>query len=161
LLPEDFVLYLDENLHNCKPILEALVQRGVKHERHTQHFQPGTEDAEWLPFVGQRGWILLTKDKRIRFNQLEKAAIRRFHVRGFTFRRETSPEQRWPKYWLLLYPRWRKSAGSMSRHSSRVSQNQGRSVCDSSKVIPVEISSNPALLFWHLHICKTITGGAV
>jgi PIN like domain len=85
LLPEDFVLYLDENLHNCKPILEALGQRGVKHERHTQHFQPGTEDAEWLPFVGQRGWILLTKDKRIRFNQLEKAAIRRFHVREFYF----------------------------------------------------------------------------
>lgn len=84
-LPEDFVLYLDENLHNCKPILEALVQRGVKHERHTQHFQPGTEDAEWLPFVGQRGWILLTKDKHIRFNQLEKTAIRRYHVREFYF----------------------------------------------------------------------------
>jgi hypothetical protein len=84
-LPEDFVLYLDENLHNCKPILEALVQRGVKHERHTQYFQPGTEDAAWLPFVGEKGWILLTKDKRIRFNQLEKAAIRRYHVREFYF----------------------------------------------------------------------------
>jgi len=22
-LPEDFVLYLDENLHNCKPILDG------------------------------------------------------------------------------------------------------------------------------------------
>ena len=39
----------------------------------------------WLPFVGQQGWILLTKDKRIRFNQLEKTAIRRYHVREFYF----------------------------------------------------------------------------
>jgi hypothetical protein len=74
-LPEDFVLYLDENLHNCKPILDALTQQGVKHERHGQHFAPGTEDAVWLPFVGEKGWVLLTKDKRIRFNELEKAAV--------------------------------------------------------------------------------------
>jgi hypothetical protein len=39
----------------------------------------------WLPLVGQQGWILLTKDKRIRFNQLEKTAIRRYHVREFYF----------------------------------------------------------------------------
>src|SRR6266550_4910399 len=84
-LPEDFVLYLDENLHNCKPILEALVQRAVKHERHLEHFQPGTQDSVWLPFVGQQGWILLTKDKRIRFNQLEKTAVRRHRVREFYF----------------------------------------------------------------------------
>ena len=84
-LPEDFVLYLDENLHNCKPILDILVKHGVKHERHGQHFPAGTEDSVWLPFVGQRAWIVLTKDKRIRFNQLEKAAVRRYHVREFYF----------------------------------------------------------------------------
>ena len=84
-LPEDFVLYLDENLHNCKPILDALLQHGVKHERHGQHFLPGIEDSVWLPFVGQHGWILLTKDKRIRFNQLEKTAVRRHRVREFYF----------------------------------------------------------------------------
>ena len=84
-LPEDFVLYLDENLHNCKPILEALVQHGVKHERHGQHFAPGTEDSVWLPFVGEQGWILITKDKRIRFNELEKAAVLEHRVREFYF----------------------------------------------------------------------------
>jgi len=83
--PEDFVLYLDENLHNCKPILDVLVQQSIGHERHGDHFAPGTEDAVWLPFVGQNGWILLTKDKRIRFNQLEKLAVRRHRVREFYF----------------------------------------------------------------------------
>jgi hypothetical protein len=84
-LPEDFVLYLDENLQNCKPILDVLIQHSVKHVRHIEHFAAGTEDSDWLPFVGQYGWILLTKDKRIRFNQLEKTAVRRYHVRQFYF----------------------------------------------------------------------------
>jgi PIN like domain len=43
------------------------------------------EDAAWLPFVGERGWILLTKDKRIRFNELEKSAVQRYRVREFYF----------------------------------------------------------------------------
>jgi hypothetical protein len=57
----------------------------VKHQRHGQHFAAGTEDSVWLPFVGQQGWILVTKDKRIRFNQLEKTAVRRYRVREFYF----------------------------------------------------------------------------
>jgi hypothetical protein len=84
-LPEDFVLYLDENLHNCKPILDALVQYDVRYERHGQHFAAGTEDTEWLPFVGEKGWALLTKDKRIRYNELEKAAVRQHKIREFYF----------------------------------------------------------------------------
>jgi hypothetical protein len=84
-LPEDFVLYLDENLHNCRPILDALARHGVRHERHGSHFDPGTEDTVWLPFVGTQGWILLTKDKKIRFNELERSAIQRYRVREFYF----------------------------------------------------------------------------
>jgi hypothetical protein len=57
LLPKDFVLYLDENLHNGKPILDALTKHGVKHERYGQHFSPGAEDTTWLPLVGEKGWL--------------------------------------------------------------------------------------------------------
>jgi hypothetical protein len=57
----------------------------VKHERHGSHFAQGVEDTAWLPFVGERGWILLTKDKRIRFNELEKSAVQRYRVREFYF----------------------------------------------------------------------------
>jgi hypothetical protein len=35
--------------------------------------------------VGKNGWLLLTKDKRIRFNELEKSAVQRYHVREFYF----------------------------------------------------------------------------
>jgi PIN domain-containing protein len=57
----------------------------VRHERHGQHFAAGTEDTEWLPFVGEKGWVLLTKDKRIRYNELEKTAVMRHDVREFYF----------------------------------------------------------------------------
>jgi hypothetical protein len=46
-------------------------------------FLPGTEDTTWLPTVGKHGWLLLTKDKRIRFNELEKSAIQRYRAREF------------------------------------------------------------------------------
>jgi len=61
------------------------VLNDIRHERHRQHFAPGTEDSVWLPFVGQKGWILLTKDKRIRFNDLEKQAVIANRVREFYF----------------------------------------------------------------------------
>jgi hypothetical protein len=57
----------------------------VKHERHGSHFKPGTEDTVWLPFVGQKGWLLVTKDKKIRYNELEKAAVMHYRVREFYF----------------------------------------------------------------------------
>ncbi len=39
----------------------------------------------WLPFIGEKGWAVLTKDKRIRFNELEKNAVLRYNVREFYF----------------------------------------------------------------------------
>lgn len=82
---DDFVLFLDENLDNCKPILEALADQNVRFERHRSHFNRGVEDEVWLPFVGERSWVVLTKDKRNRYNEWEKLAVRRNKVREFYF----------------------------------------------------------------------------
>jgi hypothetical protein len=83
--PEDFVLYLDENLCNSTAILETLKKLEVRHERHLSHFERGAVDEVWLPFVGTHGWILLTADKRIRYNFLEKRALQENSVREFVF----------------------------------------------------------------------------
>src|SRR5208282_6934017 len=83
--PEEFVLYLDENLCNAKAILSVLSRLGVKHERHLSHFPRGTPDEEWLPKVGQEQWALLTADKRIRYNLLEKRALAEHKVMEFVF----------------------------------------------------------------------------
>jgi hypothetical protein len=82
---DDFVLYLDENLDNCKPIIEALEQQNIRYERHHAHYTRGTDDDVWLPFVGERGWIVLTKDKRNRYNEWEKLAVQTFSIREFYF----------------------------------------------------------------------------
>jgi len=84
---DDFILYLDENLDNCKPIMEALTDSDVKFECHRNHFPRGTADEEWLPFVAERSWVVLTKDKRNRYNEYERESVRRFKVREFYFGR--------------------------------------------------------------------------
>jgi hypothetical protein len=38
-----------------------------------------------LPLVGSKGWVLLTADKRIRYNFLEKHALEEHAVREFVF----------------------------------------------------------------------------
>src|SRR5262249_7372307 len=82
---DDFVLYLDENLDNCKPIVDALIRQEIRFERHQDHFARGTDDEVWLRFVGESQWIVLTKDKRNRYNEWERSAVRRYRVREFYF----------------------------------------------------------------------------
>jgi PIN domain-containing protein len=77
---ENFVLFLDERLLNCRPIHSALNELNVENKRHGQCFKPGVEDTEWLPEIGK-----LTSDKRIRYNQLERDKIVHYRIREFVF----------------------------------------------------------------------------
>jgi hypothetical protein len=43
----------------------------------------GKKDVEFLPIIGERGWVLVTKDKNVRRNQLEVNAILNAGVRAF------------------------------------------------------------------------------
>jgi hypothetical protein len=58
----------------------------VQYERHRDHFQLGELDTVWLPPVCEKRWIVLTKDKGIRYNQLEIRAIVDNKGREFFFR---------------------------------------------------------------------------
>ena len=40
-------------------------------------------DTEWLELCGRRSWIVLAKDKRIRYRPAETEAIRRHRVKAF------------------------------------------------------------------------------
>jgi len=57
----------------------------VPFERHLDHFLRGAADEDWLPIVGKNGWVLLTCDKEIRYNLLEKRALEKHGVREFAF----------------------------------------------------------------------------
>jgi len=62
---------------------EALRQAGLRVEVHDDHFPPDASDADWLRAVGQRGWVVLTKDERIRRRPLKHAALLDAGVRAF------------------------------------------------------------------------------
>ena len=84
------VYYLDENFSDCRPIHDVLDSAGLHYERHLAHFPrdkfpEGVDDEIWLPFVGERCWIILTKDKAQRYTPLELDQIKKHAIRQFSF----------------------------------------------------------------------------
>ena len=61
----------------------ALRAAGASVEIHDDHFSPDSPDESWLPVVGERGWVVLTKDRRIRYRAPALAAIGAAGVRLF------------------------------------------------------------------------------
>jgi hypothetical protein len=63
---------------------EALRAAGVEIRVHDEVFPQGTEDVVWLREAGVNRWIVITRDDRIRYNQLEKQAVTAARLRFFT-----------------------------------------------------------------------------
>lgn len=63
----------------------------------------GTLDDDWLPIVGRRALVVITRDKRIRYRKVEKDRWVAFGVRGFvlTGKRSQSTQDS-----LALLRRW-------------------------------------------------------
>lgn len=68
-----------------RSIGRRLKAEGLSVELHDDHFAQGTPDMEWLSVVGNHGWIVLTKDTRIRYRPKEKQALLGAGVRAFAF----------------------------------------------------------------------------
>jgi predicted nuclease of predicted toxin-antitoxin system len=71
--PEPFTWFVDRSLG--RKIVAQLRAAGFQVEEHSAHFADDAPDAEWLAEAGRRGWVVLTKDKAVRRNALELAAI--------------------------------------------------------------------------------------
>lgn len=82
--PEPLVVFLDESL-DSDSIARALSDAGAVVERLTAHLPKGTSDEVWLSLAGTHGWIVLTRDKRIRYRRLERLALQAAKVRAFVF----------------------------------------------------------------------------
>lgn len=82
--PEPLTVFLDESL-DSDSIAQALAAAGATVERLTKHFPKGTDDRAWLSLAGAKGWIVLTRDKRIRYRRLERLALQAAGVRAFVF----------------------------------------------------------------------------
>src|SRR6266498_1028323 len=80
--PEPIVFFIDRSLGR-KIVAQALRELGERVEIHDDHFPPDAHDEVWLTEVGGRGWIVLTKDDRIRYRITERIAFASAKVRAF------------------------------------------------------------------------------
>lgn len=80
--PEGTVFFIDRSL-GVEPIRCALEKEGLSVQIHDDHFKRDEEDRVWLQDVGGRGWVVLTKDQRLRYRPLEIAALRSSGARVF------------------------------------------------------------------------------
>jgi hypothetical protein len=67
------ILFFDRNMGKSIPDALHLLDLPVK--KHDEHFGPTTTDEEWLAKVGEEGWLAITRDERIRWNQSERRAL--------------------------------------------------------------------------------------
>ncbi len=69
-----------------RELAEALHQRGRLVYMHNQVFPDRTPDHVWIPYVADRGWIILTRDRRLRSRHLEWMALLRAKARVLWFK---------------------------------------------------------------------------
>src|SRR5262249_30822356 len=81
-LPDETVFFIDRSL-GIEPIRTELLNAGLVVQIHDDHFARDEEDRVWLRTVGERGWVVLTKDQRLRYRPLEIAALRASKARVF------------------------------------------------------------------------------
>jgi hypothetical protein len=81
---ETITFFLDRSLES-KIILEELRKAGVNIEPHAMHFAPDAPDVEWLEEVGAKGWVVLMKDKNIKYNYIERKMLLSSNVKAFLF----------------------------------------------------------------------------
>ena len=80
--PDGTVFFIDRSL-GVEPIRTELINVGLVVEVHDDHFARDEEDRVWLRTVGEHGWVVLTKDQRLRYRPLEIGALRASNARVF------------------------------------------------------------------------------
>lgn len=72
------VYFTDRDLGKHFP--EILVSGGLDVRRHPDHFPPDCPDEDWLKAVGEKGWVAVTRDRRIRYKPNELEAVKKHGV---------------------------------------------------------------------------------
>ena len=84
---QSIIFFVDRCLGN-KTVVETLRNSGITVEIHDDHFHKSAQDVDWVPEIGKRGWVVLTKDANIGKRTSEKIAVVRDKVKMFTLARQ-------------------------------------------------------------------------
>ncbi len=82
-MTQTITFFIDRCL-GSKHIPKALRDAGITVEIHSDHFDPDALDVNWLPEVGRKGWVVLTKDENIGKRTLERIAVTTAGIKMFT-----------------------------------------------------------------------------
>src|SRR5262245_46353646 len=81
--PKTYEFFVDECV-SPRHVSQALIDAGyTAHVQGPETFGTGSLDVVWLPEVGRRGWVLVTKDQHIRKRPLELRLVCASRVRAF------------------------------------------------------------------------------
>lgn len=68
-----------------KKLAEGLKELGLNIEKHDDHFEQNTLDIIWLEKCGEMNWVVISSDKAIKKNILEKEALMKSNLASFFF----------------------------------------------------------------------------
>jgi PIN like domain len=80
--PPEPIFFLDRAIES-KVVIARLREVGAIVEPHSAHFSPDEEDPVWLSEVGARGWVVFTRDERIRYREAERKALVEAQIKAF------------------------------------------------------------------------------
>lgn len=64
---------------------------GLTVHRHVDHFAPDALDVDWVPAVASRGWVILSSDRAMLRNPMERDAIMSSGARFFAVVGSSAP----------------------------------------------------------------------
>jgi predicted nuclease of predicted toxin-antitoxin system len=83
-LLEDITFFVDRS--SGKVLADGLKEfAGLNVERHDDHFPQNALDIEWLEKCGENNWVVISSDKAIKKNFLEKQALMQSNLASFFF----------------------------------------------------------------------------
>ena len=87
-----------------RELADALHQRGRVVHMHRQVFPDGTPDRIWIPDVAARGWIIVTRDRRLQYRRLEWMAFLRAKTCVLWFRGDRASNREITEAFLAALP---------------------------------------------------------
>lgn len=81
---ENEVFFVDRSSGKYE-LVEGFKNLGLNVERHDDYFTETTIDVEWISYCGENQWIIVSSDRNIKKNLLERQAILNAKVAAFFF----------------------------------------------------------------------------
>jgi hypothetical protein len=88
-----------------RELADALQQRGRLVHMHKHMFPDGTPDRVWIPEVASRGWIIVTRDRRLQTRHVEFMALIRAKARVLWFKGDRASDMAITEGFLTALPK--------------------------------------------------------